>query len=303
MNKFILRVCALLLLLPFTVCMPLAFAEEPSFQIKAGDILCFGTPDEASGFDGKWLVLDPDHTNTGEDGIFVVSLNLVGNDQGAPLLFRDIGDVTVSFADRGEAFAQDHPGSNDYQGSDIQQWCAEFPAHFLRNGEQQALMPTAKSDSEISIPASGMPTSNAANASVDFSAAESILNGDTIFLLSAEEITNEAYGFTDQNSRVALFKGAAAGYWLRSPHTPSFPLDVGFVFSFGAVMDFPVNAKFMYSMSTYARPACNLDRTKIADVEELYTEESTTVWRITFQGDTPNEQAYDLSWPAQSNEH
>ena len=93
MNKFILRVCALLLLLPFTVCMPLAFAEEPSFQIKAGDILCFGTPDEASGFDGKWLVLDPDHTNTGEDGIFVVSLNLVGNDQGAPLLFRDIGPL------------------------------------------------------------------------------------------------------------------------------------------------------------------------------------------------------------------
>ena len=81
----------------------------------------------------------------------MVSLNLVGNDQGESLLFRDIGDVTVSFADRGEAFAQEHPGSNDYQGSDIQQWCAEFPAHFLRNGEQQALMPTAKSDSEISI--------------------------------------------------------------------------------------------------------------------------------------------------------
>ena len=123
------------------------------------------------------------------------------------------------------------------------------------------------------------------------------MNGDTVFLLSAEEITNEAYGFTDQNARTALFKGEAAGYWLRSPHTPSFPLDVGFVFSFGAVMDYPVNAKSMFSMNTYARPACNLDRTKIAAIEELYAGEGTTVWRVSFQGNPPNEQAYDLSWP------
>ena len=65
-------------------------AEETGGQekIKAGDILCFGTPDEACGFDGKWLVLDSEQTNTGGEGMFLVSLSRderIGSVWGSPM--------------------------------------------------------------------------------------------------------------------------------------------------------------------------------------------------------------------------
>ena len=66
-----------------------AFAES-SDTIRQGDILCFGEPDEVCGFDGKWLVLDAEHTNTGEDGIFLVSLNLIGDEQGNTIIYRQL---------------------------------------------------------------------------------------------------------------------------------------------------------------------------------------------------------------------
>lgn len=65
------------------------------------------------------MVLDRSHTNTGEPGMFLVALNLISDEKGNSLLFRDIGDVSVSFADRGDTFAAEHPGSTDYQNSDI----------------------------------------------------------------------------------------------------------------------------------------------------------------------------------------
>ncbi len=39
-----------------------AEASAPADAVKQGDVLCFGEPDADSGFDGKWLVLDPAHT-------------------------------------------------------------------------------------------------------------------------------------------------------------------------------------------------------------------------------------------------
>ena len=80
-----------------------ASAEETHSpaDIQIGDVICFGKPEETSGFDGKWLVLDPSQTNMETDGMFVTTLNLVGSDTGDPLLFREIGDVSVSFSDRG----------------------------------------------------------------------------------------------------------------------------------------------------------------------------------------------------------
>ena len=132
---------------------------------------------------------------------------------------------------------------------------------------------------------------------MDFDPAENILDGDRLFLLSAEEATNESYGFTDNRSRVALCKGTAAGYWLRSPHIPTFPLDVGFVFYFGAVMDYAVNGKAMFAVDTYARPACNLDRTAITSLEKLADYGEKSVWRVSFSGKT-NEREYDTDLPA-----
>ena len=276
-----------------------ACAEEAaaSSQIKAGDILCFGTPDEACGFDGKWLVLDAEHTNMGTDGLFLASLNLIGGENGNTVLFRDIGDVSVSFSNRGEAYAQAHPGVTDYQGSDLQRWCAEFLESHFSEAERQAILPTVKSDAGIAIPGFGIPLPGAAAGTVDFDPAENILNGDKLFPLSAEEAVNAAYGFADNTSRVAQYKGEAGGYWLRSPHIPTFPLDVGFVFSFGAVMDYPVNAKSMFAMDTYARPACNLDIESIAALKPLSVVKTKTIWLVTFQGAEPTDRIYDLSLP------
>ena len=274
-------------------------AEEAATpaKIKAGDILCFGTPDEACGFDGKWLVLDAEHTNMGTDGLFLVSLNLIGGENGSAVLFRDIGDVSVSFSNRGEAYAQDHPGVTDYQGSDLQRWLAEFLESHFSEAERQAILPTVKSDAGIAIPGFGIPLPGAAAGTVDFDPVKNILNGDKLFPLSAEEAVSAAYGFAGNASRVALYKDAANGYWLRSPHIPTFPLDVGFVFSFGAVMDYPVNAKSMFAMDTYTRPACNLDRASITGLEPLSVISSKTIWRVTFQGDGLSEQVYDLHLP------
>ncbi|MBR6029965.1 MAG: hypothetical protein IKP40_12845 [Clostridia bacterium] len=295
------RLCAagLCLLLALLIPgLPPARAEASVGQIRTDDILCFGTPDEASGFDGRWLVLDPEHTSTGEEGIFLISLSLVGGSEGEPLVFREIPGVSVSFSDRGEDYASAHPGSTAYQGSDLQQWCAVFPSRYLSEAERQALLPAYKSDSAISIPGFGIPLPGAAAGTVDFDPAEDILQGDTVFPLSAEEVTNAAYGFTDSRARVALYKGTAEGYWLRSPHIPTFPLDVGFVFSFGAVMDYAVNGQSMFSVKTYARPACNLDRGRIAALEALSAEDGITFWRVSFSGGEPNIRDYDLSLPA-----
>lgn len=294
------RICLYLgiILVLFSILSPVpASAEDPASRIKDGDIVCFGTPDAASGFDGKWLVLDAEHTSTGEDGMFLLALNLIGSEEGLPLLFRDIGDVSVSFSDRGEAYAAAHPGVLDYQSSDIRKWCSAFPERYLDEAERLALLPTYKSDAGIAIPGFRIPLPGVATGTVDFDPAENILNGDTVFLLSTEEATSAAYGMAENRSRVALFKDSAEGYWLRSPHIPTFPLDVGFVFSFGAVMDYPVNANSMYSMATYARPACNLDSSRIADAEALLTTDGTTIWRVSFLDGEPNTRTYDLSLP------
>ena len=295
MNRINKILCISMLLLILTYLTIPASCDGAS-EIQTGDVVCFGTPDAACGFDGKWLVLDSEHTNTGAPGMFLVSLNLIGSEQGRPLLFRDIGDVSVSFSDRGEAFAEEHPGSTDYQGSDIQTWCEDFAQNHLTQAEYQALLPTWKSDAATVIPGLGIPLPGAMNGTVDFDPVENILNGDRLFLLSAEEITNEQYGFSDGSSRIAAFKGTAEGYWLRSPHIPTFPLDVGFVFGFGIVMDFPVNANFMMELGTYARPACNLDIGSITNAEVLTVSDETTIWRLSFQ-DEANERQYDTSLP------
>ncbi len=99
----------------FWMLLPAAAEEaDPAGAVRAGDILCFGTPDEECGFDGRWRVLDREHTNTGDDGWFVVSLGLIGDEQGQPLLFRDIGDVTVSFSDQGQICAAAHRVATGY---------------------------------------------------------------------------------------------------------------------------------------------------------------------------------------------
>lgn len=171
---------------------PASAAETAEGKIQTGDVVCFGETDEDCGFDGKWLVLDSRHTNNGQPGMYLVSLNLIGDEQGEDILFRDIGDVSVSFSNRGEDFAAEHPGSTDYQGSNIQAWCETFAQTHLSQAEYGALLPTHKSDEAATIPGLGIPLPGAPNGTVDFSPVTDILDGDKLFLLSAEEVTNPA---------------------------------------------------------------------------------------------------------------
>ena len=290
------KTAAALLLIMMLLAAGPAPAEEAA-AIRAGDILCFGMPDETCGFDGRWLVLDSAHTNMGTEGLFLLSLNLIGGEDGGPVLFRDIGGVSVSFSDRGEAYAKAHPGVTAYQGSDLQRWCESFLAAHFSAAEQEAMLPAYKSDAGIAIPGFGLPLPGAAAGTVDFDPAEGILNGDKLFPLSAEEASDAAFGLGDNAARVALYRGTAAGYWLRSPHIDTFPLDVGFVFSFGAVMDYPVNANTMFRMDTYARPACNLDSGRISRLEPLASQDGRTIWRVSFAGGEANARTYSTSLP------
>ncbi|MBR1573004.1 MAG: hypothetical protein IJ655_09690 [Lachnospiraceae bacterium] len=247
-------------------------------EIKTGDIICLGKSTSKDNFDGRWVVLDSTHTNTGDEGIFLASVNAVGNFDGTTILFKDIGDITVSFEDRGQSYAETHPGTTDYQTSDIKTYCDTFLKNNFTKSEQNALIATYKSDNAISI--QGPTLSEGKAPSVDFDEAKDVLNGDKIFLLSAEEMSNSDYGFNTDEDRIATYKGEAKGYFLRSPHSPSFPLDVGFVFQNGKVMDYPVNGKSMFTMDTYARVACNLDINQIKSLDKSSDKDGKTVWNV-----------------------
>lgn len=298
---FVLPLCASLCLTPF---FPVNAQDGTNHaeEIKNGDVILLGETDDSIGFTGEWLVLDAAHTNTGETGMFLLSKDLIGSDTETGMLYKDIGDeIVVTFDDRGDSYAAEHPDVLDYQGSNIRRWCADFLTSHFSETEQNALIKTYKSDDAYQSPI----MFNGQNTSVNFDAAENILNGDQLFLLSAQEASNPVYGFTDDESRIAALNGQDAMWWLRSPHTPTYPLDVGMVFTTGSIMDFPVNAQVGFSVKfvTCARPACNLDIEKIVDAKAAgQTKEGATIWELTLE-DAENTPAENIenSNPANSN--
>lgn len=75
---FLMFLCCLLVLPALTL--PVRAASGDVSDIKDGDILQFGQADDSIGFTAEWIVLDADHTNTGENGIFLLSKDLIGSD-------------------------------------------------------------------------------------------------------------------------------------------------------------------------------------------------------------------------------
>ena len=140
----------------------------------------------------QWRVLD-DQTNTGEEGLFVLSEGCLGTGNWGNIPFDDT-----------------NPKSNAWQGSDAQAWCNTLYTEHFTAGEQGAVLATTKSDDAYDS------TSTAFHPS--FVAVENILNGDKVFFLSAQEAETAAYGFTDDASRVARYQNVRNGlWWLRSP--------------------------------------------------------------------------------------
>ena len=212
------------------------------------DYIYYGTWNDSA---IKWRVLD-DQTNTGENGLFLLSEELLGTGNYGGVYFQQSYhyDSSSGSYHKGSAPANgDHTDcliANAWQGSDAQTWCATFYSSNFSTGEQGAVLATTKSD--------GAFTSS--TYSVPFAASENILNGDKVFFLSAEEAENSAYGFTDDNTRIANYGNSAGVWWLRSPCV-DYTDYAGVVFAYG----------FVYYYYVYfgwaARPAFNLDLTSV----------------------------------------
>lgn len=176
----------------------------------------------------KWRVLD-DQTNTGETGLFLLSDGLLGTGYYGGVYFDNTS-----------------PYSNAWQGSDAQTWCQDFYISNFSTGEQGAVIATTKSDEAFT----------SSTKSVPFAASENILNGDKVFFLSAEEAENSAYGFANDNARIANYGGSACAWWLRSPYA-GYTNGAGAVYGYGHVDFITVNDDWA------ARPAFNLDLTSV----------------------------------------
>ena len=172
----------------------------------------------------KWRVLD-DQTNTGETGLFLLSDVLLGTGSDGGVYFGS---------------------SNVWQNSTAQEWCEAFYSDNLTTQEQGAFLATTKSDGAFTSSTYRVP----------FAASENILNGDKVFFLSAEEAENSAYGFTDDNARIANYGNRAGVWWLRSPYA-YYSLDAGAVYDYGYVYNYNVSDDWA------ARPAFNLNRNSV----------------------------------------
>ena len=189
----------------------------------------------------KWRVLD-DRTNTGGSGLFLLSDALLGTGEDGGVYYF-VGD-SANY-------------SNKWQNSAAQAWCRDFAGESgaaedvtdaFTDAELGAILATTKSDAAFT----------SSTNSIQFSASENILNGDKVFFLSAEEAESAAYGFTDDNVRIAYYGTSKWPWWLRSPCAIEANIPrVGMVAVPGHV------SQTMVTQDWSARPAFNLDSSKV----------------------------------------
>ena len=267
----ILVICCMVLgLLPTT-----AFADNDSVKkaIQIGtsgisgydstnssyDYIHFGTWNNST---VKWRVLDT-KTNMANaqrgDGFFLLSEVLLGT--------GEYGGVEFDYTT---------PYFNDWKGSRGQDWCNDFYSRSLSITEQKAVLATSKSDALYGM---------------YYDASDNILDGDKVFFLSAEEAENAAYGFTDDNARIANYGDSAYVWWLRSPRRMK-PDSAGTVNEKGAVIGEWVG------QTNAARPAFNLKPDSVllvsaavggkgtADGMFKIPEYSGDEWKLTLLDDT-----------------
>ena len=267
----ILVICCMVLgLLPTT-----AFADNDSVKkaIQIGtsgisgydstnssyDYIHFGTWNNST---VKWRVLDT-KTNMANaqkgDGFFLLSDALLGT--------GEYGGVEFDYTT---------PYFNDWKGSRAQDWCNDFYSRSLSITEQKAVLATSKSDALYGM---------------YYAASDNILDGDKVFFLSAEEAENAAYGFTDDNARIANYGDSAYVWWLRSPRKMN-PDSAGTVNEKGAVIGEWVG------QTNAARPAFNLKPDSVllvsaavggkgtADGMFKIPEYSGDEWKLTLLDDT-----------------
>ena len=214
------------------------------------DYLYYGywNSDDTKAYSGpiKWLVLD-DQTNTGADGLFLLSEAVLGSGDYGNVYFNQSAHKADGIWYKGAEHDGGHENcqlANAWQGSDGQAWCRDFYGSSLTEQEQAAVLATTKSDGEYGT--------YWFSRYILFSASDDILKDDTVFFLSTEEAENGAYGFPDNASRSAVYTdGQDTRWWLRSPLSEG--TVVGVVHTKGVVATWIVYSDWA------ARPAFNLD--------------------------------------------
>ena len=219
------------------------------------EYLYFGTQ---NGKPVLWRVLD-DQTNTGSDGLFLLSEYLL-----------EYGE-TVPF---NENYWQNVTG-NGWQGSDAQTWAMKFYNSAFTSTEKGYLIKTSKNDNQVTI------NGNTYQGTSDSS--DSKLINEYIFFLSAEEASEETYGFNGTygaKNRIAYCTGytnrCSSGsnnsyyWWLRSARN-----DDAWVASVGA--DGGIYPTYVSQQNLGVRPALNFDYSDVlfASVENKFSSTKT----------------------------
>ena len=171
---------SLLLIAVLLLSLGAAASAETAGGAQKGDILYFG---EWDGAPLRWIILDPDATNAGTNGVFLLTEQALTN-QG------------VIYA-RGRAI---------WQGSEAQAWCTAFLKEHFSALEKTAI--PAVSKSEEAFQQFGLSWGAVA------------LEEEQVFFISAQELA-DYIGQNDGDpglSATWIGNGTAASYWLRTPH-------------------------------------------------------------------------------------
>lgn len=231
----------------------------------------------------KWRVLDT-KTNTGSDGGLLLLSEYVLKlfiDADSYMFERDsvtnyhsytAADGTTEYH-RGAALAEgaSHDAcvlSNVWQGSAIQTYYKTKP--FFTSDEYAAILATTKNDGAHD---SGSATAGKETWNLTTTPTTNILNGDRLFYLSAEEASNAAYGFNNDDSRKAKTAEYDGTYkkwdiyeedWcLRSPIAPIEGSQIDKGARVSVTYDGALSCRPANSGADIARPAFNLDKNAV----------------------------------------
>ena len=190
----------------------------------------------------------------------------LGTDKGQPVLWRVLDNKTNDHREemQGLYLLSDRvivektkyrntlpSGTNEYAESTLKTTMTNMVYTMFNSNEQNALMPTYRTDYGITSPPNGTYLDG-----VKFVGTFNILNGDKLFVMSVEETLKAQYGFTTDESKIAYYNGIATGYWLRS-------VKEGGNKCAGAVSDLGHVGNVNITYPRGVRPAFNLDATKV----------------------------------------